>query len=692
MKYQAKRDNKELNRNIKNIPRSKYPGDLPLHPSDPAHDKILHELILPRVREGFSAMSQHIPDMKLMDWALDGFMPMSEVDRRIKQKDSRKPVVLKTPLSFQNRELYLTHMNANFVTADGMHFYQGLNTESRIVGAAMLEGVVERHSNWFDEDLALDTVLSNCFSYGGGVGYLKWSKKRGMEMANEKVDELLAEVLKTADVNVKVDDVINYVKREESVMREGTQHIPINMYQWFQDPTVPISNIQEMEYCGWMRRTTYGNLCALEMDPEENRFNTDGVKILAEQRAGSSEFYRDMTDVVRRGRAAGAETDQRQAAQIDEGVFMCRIIPSDWGLGSSTKPELWMFMWVGDMLLTGGGPIGNKHSEYPLCSTAPTCRGLHMIPVAHGMTIYGFQEACDWMAKALVDNTLAMNNRFIMNPAYIEHEDFKNSDGPMVVRMKRAAFSGDVPISNMFMQIPVHNVTERNWDHINNLMQMAQNGIGTNEILQGSARSLPERPTARGMDVLSAGALSRINRLARIIDAQYMRRAGYQMAHNAQQYMERQVAMEIIGRRADMLRKVYGDNTPDFLEVSYDQLAPDFDVLPYTAAVPRGDDVTSLTEFAKTVAPLAVEQGVFNKYDLQRWFTHYFKKIGMDTLYMFEKPAQGGEPTMQIPAGQVPPEALQAAQMQGMPEEQLFNEVDRGNMVPMSEVPAGAFA
>lgn len=640
----------------------KYPNQARLHPSDALHDELV-QMVLNCAELGKRVGDKMAPQWEQTDWALDGFMPESEADKKVRRRDKRKPATIVIPMQFAMREVYLTHMNQVFCSGfPNIHRYRGRGGTEREIRAALMERVVARHSMWFKEDRALDIQWGDAFTYGRGFLYGRWRKHRAPGVSMERVDELLSTMLKAAGVDdFQTGDIVRFVEEQSEVLREGTAWEPIDVYQVFVDPNSTPDTFQDSEFFGWMSRRSVMGMLKQEDDPDEQYFNLRALYALTDEGRNNcqSRYWRNQGERQRRFNLAGIEDSSNEVLSYADIINMiATVIPSEWELGDSDKPERWMFSVAGDRVLIQAHPIGTMHGQLPVTQCAPNSRGHSVWPVSHLMTLSGQQKSIDYIAKSRLDHIRTnLNGRYVIDPSKINWRDFKDGDGPMVVRMLQEAF-GEGDIRKYIHQIPVSDVTHNHWGDIQAIMELAKEGSGTRDIVAGAMGDMPERPTARGIGAVQGSALSRLNRLADIIDRQSLQDMAYQMAYNLVQYQSQPVTVDIAGRYERELRQLLGADARA-VDVTPWEVDPYFEIEPYTPASSAMDDSAGWTELMKVVlqAPGAME-ALMQHYRLSDLIGTYFKKLGVDNLEDYRvqiQPIPDSEAAEQMQAGNIVP-------------------------------------
>ena len=153
-----------------------YPYGLDLKPNSDLHVELVSKLIH-RSQESRKEMSKRFESWNEIDQILTTFIPLSDKEEKVKEKDSRKPVSIVFPYSYSNLESLLTYMSLAFFQ-DPMFQYEGVEDDD-VLGAMLMELVIRLQCIKTKVPLALHTILRDGFGYGLGIGLPGWDRRFG---------------------------------------------------------------------------------------------------------------------------------------------------------------------------------------------------------------------------------------------------------------------------------------------------------------------------------------------------------------------------------------------------------------------------------------------------------------------------------------------------------------------------------
>ena len=542
-----------------------YPSKLDLRPGSPAHAKLV-TAIYTRAQESSNEMSKRYASWKKVDETLTAYIDLTEDEQVVKSNDDRKPVSIVVPYSYATLETILTYFVMAFLE-DPIFRYSGHGPED-MMGAILLEKVIEQHTANFKAGLNLHTMFRDSLSYGIGVVTPSWDKKWGWKSTVEEdgfMSVLLSRFIKQG------------VKRgrEETVLFEGNKLTNVDPYLFLPDPNVPIHDVQSGEFVGWIQSTNYMKLLEMERN-DKSLFNVKYMKGIST--GGQSLFNKSRSES---GRATkfGTTTGNTSSTTtpIDVIWMYWTLIPKDFELGSSEYPEKWLFGLAADKYIVCAKPLGLNHNMYPIAVCAPDFDGYSTTPVSRLELMYGMQEGLNWLFNSHIANVRkAINDMLIVDPSLINMADLEDPRPGKLIRMRRAAWGRGV--DKAVMQLPVTDITRQHISDAGVIVDFMQRTSAATDSLSGMIRQSGERVTAAETQGTMKSALSRLTKAAKIASLQAMQDIGRMFASHTQQLMSDDVWIKATGEWQNVLMQTYGRNKrvrPIDLIVNYDIVVKD---------------------------------------------------------------------------------------------------------------------
>lgn len=637
-----------------------YPRGISMRPDSPEHQKLVKEVYV-RALESSNEMSKRYDSWKKVDKTLTAYVKLDDSEQTIKDADDRKPVSIVVPYSYATLETILTYFTTAFLESP-IFRYEGSSPED-IVGAILMEKVIEQHVNNFKVALNLHTMFRDSLSYGMGIVSPTWDRKWGWKTVVQDSGFMSSLFARFISTGPKKD-------REESILYEGNRLKNIDPYRYLPDPNVPIHDVQQGEFVGWIESTNYMKLIELEKnDPDV--FNVKYLKGMTGD-TGKSQFNKSKTESGRSDRFN--LTTQMAAAStspIDVIWMYWTLIPRDQRLGTSDYPEKWLIGLAADKVVICAKPLSLNHDMYPVAVCAPDYDGYSATPVSRLELMYGMQEALDWLFNSHISNVRkAINDMLIVDPSLINMADLEDPRPGKLIRMRRAAWGRGV--ENAVKQLQVADITRNHIGDAASIIDYMQRTSAATDSLSGMVRKSGERVTAEESKSTRSSALSRLTKAAKIASLQAMRDIGYMFAVHTQQLMKQDTYVKAVGQWPDVLMQEYvaANARAGRIKVTPFDLIVEYDVMIKDGSVQGSEYADSWIEVFRVLTQQPV---LFQSFDMVRIFKHIARIMGAKDINEFVM--QTGMPP--------------AVNAQLMGQDQIDQGVQQGNVVPIEQMQAG---
>jgi hypothetical protein len=634
----------------------KYPNGLDLRPASQEHNRLQKEVSI-RALESSREMSKRYDSWKKVDQTLTAYVKLDESEKNIKDKDSRKPVSIVVPYSYATLETILTY----FVTAfleDPIFRYVGSGPED-VIGAILLEKIIEHQTIQFKAALNLHTMYRDSLSYGMGVVTPTWDRKWGWKAVVQDagyMSSFLGKFVSTKKVR----------GREETILFEGNRLKNIDPYRYLPDPNVPIHDVQQGEFVGWIEQTNYMKLLELEKN-DSDVFNVKYLKGIGS--GGRSQFDKSRSDSGRSERFGQNSQfgSDMTTSPIDVIWMYWTLIPKDQKLGSSEYPEKWLFGFAADKVLICAKQLNLNHNMYPVAVCAPDFDGYSATPVSRLELMYGMQEALDWLFNSHMTNVRkAINDMLIVDPSLINMADLADPQPGKLIRMRRSAWGRGV--DQAVKQLQVNDITRTHIGDAGTVIEYMQRTSAATDSVSGMIRKTGERVTAQEDKSTRQSALSRLTKAAKIASLQAMQDIGYMFAVHTQQLMSQETYVKASGTWMEVLKAEYGDNSR-ILVKPFDIIV-DYDVTVKDGSTAVGGDTEGWIEVFRI---MAAQPQLYQNFDMVRIFKHVARIMGAKDINEFV-----------LKTGPVDPMQIK---VQGQPG--IDKGVQQGNLVPVEQYPGG---
>lgn len=638
-----------LDRAIKDIDNANYdydyPGNVNLKPGTPIHDKIVKEVIF-RARESNTTMSARYDSWKEMDKLTTTYKYVDETEEKVQEKDDRKPVSIVFPYTYAIKETLLTYLTVAFFQ-DPLFSYDGVSPDD-VIGASLLTLLVRMHCTRNKVPLALHTMFSNSLDYGIAPVAPGWSRQFGTTYRK---------IMGSAfDINGQKVGGETINTPERGLIYEGNTLENIDPYKYLPDPNISSHRVQDCEYVGWWYTTNIMSLMSEEGDSPKSRFN---VKYLKHVQNKKSFLNIDNSGRNIKYNRSDVQTSTN-TTKTDIIPMYITIIPSEWELSPSTRPEKWLFEVAADSIVIGAEKCEQNHGLYPIAVASPDFDGYTATPMSRLEVLYGLQHTMDWLFNSHIANVRkAINDMLVIDPWMININDVKDPKAGKLIRTRRPSW-GKGRVGDYIQQLGVVDVTRGHISDSSYIAGWMQKLSAADDSIMGVIRdSGPERLTKAEFQGTRGGGLSRLQRLAIIISYQAMHDIGFQFASHAQQYMSQETYSKIVGDLPEkLIAERGGDNR---LKIRPEDLYIMYDVLIRDGSIPGGNFSDAWLELFKTIS---TDQELRAVFDVPRIFTHIARELGAKDAESFKRNVSRVQPRR-------------------MADDQVLKEADKGNIIPV---------
>lgn len=642
---------------------------LDLSPGSP-HSAVIVKELRKYVELSDNALYPNMGKYREMDRILTAHMPEDAYDRAVKGKDPRKQLTFVVPTTFAMKEMFQTVFTDTFCRGEAIHLYRGFGgPESRVMGA-LYERCAARQSAYFRERLFLDSAFGDAVTYSRARAVVRWRKHQRKDLVNEELSDLYAFALRKMGHNAAAKQVLSTIGMVTQF--EGNEIKPISIYNQIIDPRCGVNNALDAEFGGWRWPSDVKQILRWEGDPEERFFN--GRHLTERNNERTPDWWGKQPD-ARGGDGRSSDdinSDENNTDSLQLVTVCVDFIPHKWfGEGFPDEPVKWQFTVAPGDVIVQAHELDHWHGMFPWADCAPN-DGHLAVPTSHLMTTYAFQQFGSWLMKSRAHAVLTLlNGKLIVNNDKVNIQDFQRTDIGGIVRLKASAY-GDEDISKLVHQLTFDDPTLNHIDDFNAMDQIARNGNGINDAVMGQIRSSSDRVTATEVNNAKSQSLNRLARLALVIDEQFMRPLGMQIAHNTRQWMSEDVFVPLVGERYEAeLRRQYGvERGHGEVRVGPGALNAMFEVESRTALRPGVDDVSAMTELLKPIMALeGIPQQIASDYRVSDIFANLIQKLGLENISDFRR-----------------------LNIEVMPDEQYLQQVQQGNLVGgASPIPATPF-
>ena len=616
-----------------------YPYDLNIRPGSDTHEKIKNE-VLNRARESHSLMSNRFDSWNQIEQVMTAYIGLDDDEEDVQDSDSRKPVSIVFPYTYIIIETLLTYL-MNSLLGDPIFKYEGTSPED-LVGSMLLEKVIQKQCDYNKVALSLHTFLRDSITYGIGACAPYWKVTEGLTFGQKPAPGIMGMLGRRVKTKTK------------GVIFEGNALDNIDPYLYLPDPKVPAHKIQDGEYVGWVYPTSRIALLREEKQSNSDLFNVKYLKDLKMKR--SSIFSSGESARGKKSGVGSYNTSNQSVTNPVDVIYMyIDLVPKDWELGDSEYPEKWLFGLAADEVVVKAKKLGLAHGMFPIVTAAPDFDGYSVLPTARSEMLYGMQHVLSFLFNSHVANVRkSINDVLVVDPYLINISDLKDPKPGAIVRMRRPAWGKGV--KDAVQQLQVNDITRNNLADSSIIVHWMQMIGAIDESMMGSLRQGgPERLTGAEFQGTRAGAISRLERVSRVIGMQAFHDLGIMFASHTQQLMSQDVYVNTVGRWQEDLQEMFG-NSPRMKVTPYD-LMVSYDVEVKDGSIPSGPQAL----WVKLFDILSKNQAVGQQFNMEGIFEYVATIMGAKNIKDFK----------------IKPKI--------MPNEQIAEQAQAGNIVPIQQ-------
>ena len=542
--------------------------DLPY--GTPRHNQVL-EAVKQRYMLSHEHMSKRYDAWKKQEERVLAYVNLKETDEARKQ------------LRKQGRPQYVTldvpYSHAMLLTA---HTYW----TSVFLGRSPVLQYSGRHGQTQDQEAAVEALMDYQYNAAQMAGplyvWLYDTGKYGLGVvANNWVEEMIT------STQVKDEQVMYFgipipgkTKKVKQTLRipkyKGNKIFNIRPQDFFPDPRVPISRLQEGEFCGYMRDTSWNAMLRMQQDGYFYNINTVRSKIIA-QRAeyrdrGSEQMLLPAEMDTLYVRSGGASADKNEANKpfMQLLIMVIEIVPKDWGLGSSPYPEKYLFVVANNEVIVCCMPTGSMHQKFEFFPLEYEIDGYQLTKRSMLELVDPLNETLTWLVNSHMYNVRSvMNDQFLIDPSRVVMADLTDPVAGRHIRLKPEAY-GTNPAEAVH-QLQVNDITRNNIGDAGVVTDLMQRLLGVTDNVQGMLNQGGRR-TATEVRTTSTFGINRLKTNAEYFSATGWGAWAITMLQNTQQRYDAEQEFKIAGSLGQSLAMRV---TPDMIAGEFNFAAVD---------------------------------------------------------------------------------------------------------------------
>lgn len=463
--------------------------------------------------------------------------------------------------------------------------------------------------------------------------------------------------------------------QEQILSYEGPILNTGDVYRSFHDPRTTIGDIRAGQFMGWVMKRSYYYLKKLEGNPY---FNLEYLRQISREDQFKDETSGGKTRWEALGMTDPENLVSEEALDKMNPTYTLRetaieLIPKKYGLSESNQPEIWWLTTLNNQLLIRADKMIFDHGTLPVVAAEYDYDGVSMFNQGFYESIKGLQDLLNWLYNSHIDNVRrAVNIRSIVDPEYVRIRDLLNSNPAQMVRLKKSLPLEMKDIKSVFMQLPVIDVTQGHLQDANLITDLMQRKAHTPDALQGIESEI--KRTATEIAKTTSSGVNILQTLATIIWAQGMKPMAEMCVQNNQQLLSQRRFYRIIGDYAKDLIQVdplYAGGSIPAIQAGPEDIQGLFDypVRDVNLPIKPSDNAEIWVEVFQ-----AAGNNPFISQQIDIWwiFKNMCESLGIKNI---------------DDARLVQPGMMPLPNYQVMPDQQIAQQAQAGNIMPMPQPP-----
>lgn len=421
----------------------------------------------------------------------------------------------------------------------------------------------------------------------------------------------------------------------------GNKTYNIRPFDYYPDPRVPIAYPDKGEFVAIRSDALWTDLLGGDYFNLET-LRKVGSKPFSTREEGSSQIYLPEVN-------EGPVEPYRDVGTWELHEFRVKVIPRDWGLGTSTVPERWQFVLANKQVLIQARPMGEYHGKFGIF--VQTYEQDLYSWVTRGMleTVRPMQDVLDWLINSHIFNIRkVLNDMMVVDPSMVTISDLTDPMPGRLIRLRPRAYGVAGAAAQSIQQLQVQDVTQTHLKDMAGITEMMQRMTGVTDNVMGQVNS--GRRTATEIRTTNTLSLTRLKTLAEWLSAQAWAPMSQVMLQNTQQYYDLEREFRIAG---SLMNPQYAQTR---MRITPADIQGFYDFVPVDGTMPV-DRYAQANLWGQLMAQIRNFPQIMMSYDMGGIFEFVAQLAGLKNISQFRV--------------QVTPDQMLQAQLQA------------GNVVPM---------
>lgn len=582
------------------------------------HKKLI-DAFAERLRMGRSALSLRSQRWSENEDMLKSYVPASENDTL--RKNARKAgqpnyTTLEIPYSYAMMLTIHTYLTSIFLSRTPVMQVTGRHGETQH-GEMAIEALLDYQLNAGGNLPALYIWLLDPLRYGHGVLGHYWDE----EIINSTVISERPKSFLGMEIPGTLEKVRETIQTKGYV---GNRLYNVRPQDFFFDPRLPLGRFQEGEFV--IRYNQIGWNKVVQGAANGQYFNIEAVKAAAVSTARERDTGSPRTELPDN---AWLDTNFRTGdtstpTRVTLHEFYFELIPSDFGLTSSTLPEKWVFTIVNEKVIMGAQPLGLFHNKWPFDVLEYEIGGYELFNRAMLEVTKSLNDTITWLFNTHFYNVRkTLNDMFVVDPSKLEMRDLTDPNPGRLIRLKPAAYG--MPIDSFIKQLPTVDITRTHMSDSEAVSQLMQRVTGGTDNIMGQVNS-SGRKTATEVRSSTSFGVNRLKTTGEWWSATGFAPLTQKLIQSTQQMYDLERKYKIVGDLSQ-----WGER---FLMVTPEDIAGFYDFVPVDGTLPV-DRFAQANLWQQILAGLSSMPQIMGAYDMPKMFAYVAQLAGLKNITQF---------------------------------------------------------
>lgn len=583
----------------------------------PQH-KLIMEAFHEREKVGRQALELRLEKFAHNEEIMKAYLPESENDAiRKSERKGGKPqyTTIEVPYSYATMLTAHTYLTSVFLARNPILQVQGRHGESQMAEMGM-EALLGYQLEVGGAIPALYVWLLDPCKYGHGVLGHYWDD----EIISSTVTVEEPEYFLGLPIPGKMKKV---TKTVETRGYSGARHFNVRPQDFITDPSLPLYRFQEGEFCIRFDRLSWNRV--LEREQNGIYFNVAVAKGLpasgnSDRDMGSSQsVLPDSNSFFSVRREEG-----KAPSHIDIHEFYFELVPSEWGLGSSKRPERWVFVIAGKKTIISAQPMGLLHNKWPFDVLEYEIGGYELFNRSLLEITEPMNNVLTWLFNSHFFNVRkALNDQFLVDPSMVEMRDLEDPNPGRLVRLKPAAYGRGLEMA--VKQFPTVDVTRSHINDTQMVSDLIQRVSGVTDNIMGMVNQ-GGRKTATEVRTSTSFGMNRLKTTVEWMSACGFSPWATKLIQLTQQMYDQDRKYRVMGDLAQ-----WGER---FTQVNPEAIRGFYDFVPVDGSMPV-DRFAQANLWQQIMGGMQQMPQVAQAYDLPKIFAYVAQLAGLKNINQF---------------------------------------------------------